>query len=246
MKSIENAFKNKANIAYIVAGYPNIEHTKDFLENLDNSKIDLLEIGIPYSDPISDGQVIEKAALKALENGVNTDIVFDILQNAKTKKPLVFLVYYNVIFAYGIDNFIQKAKKCGIKGFIIPDLPFEENRALSKKLKKHGISLIQLVSLTSEGRVEKIVKDATGFIYTVGVMGITGGKKATAERLETLVKKIKAYTKIPVAIGFGIKTNEDIKQMKNISDGAIVGTRVVEICGEYPENSVQKVDELFS
>lgn len=245
MKAIENAFKNKANIAYIVAGYPSVEHTKEFLANLDDSKIDLLEIGIPYSDPISDGSVIEKAATKAIENGVNTDTVFSILQNVNLKKPLVFLVYFNVIFAYGIDKFISKAKKSGIKGFIIPDLPFEENQNLSKKLKKHDISLIQLVSLTSEKRVQKIVKNATGFIYTVGVMGITGGKKATSEKIAKLVKKIKTYTNIPVAVGFGIKTKEDIKDMKNISDGAIVGTRVVEICGDFPQDSLKKIDELF-
>lgn len=245
MKSIENAFKNKANIAYIVAGYPSLSHTKEFLAQLDSSKIDILEIGIPYSDPVSDGKVIENAALEAIEKGVNTDTVFDLLQECRVKKPLIFLVYFNVLFAYGIDKFIKKAKKGGIKGFIIPDLPHEENRRLAKKLKQNGISLIQLVSLTSHKRIKKIVKNATGFIYTVGVMGITGGKKATLHELSKLVKQIKTYTKTPVAIGFGIKTKKDIKDTKSISDGAIVGTRVVEICKQFPKDSIKRVDELF-
>lgn len=245
MRSLQNAFKNKANIAYIVAGYPSISHTKEFLKKYDDSKIDILEIGIPYSDPISDGKIIEKAALQALDDGVNTDTVFDLLIEAKVKKPLVFLVYYNVLFAYGVDKFIKKSKQSGIKGIIVPDLPYEENRELFAKLNQNGIALIQLVSLTSNGRIKKIVKNAKGFIYAVGVMGITGGKKATLKELENLVKKIKTYTKTPVAIGFGIKTKEDIKETKSICDGAIVGTQVVQICGEYPKDSIKRVDELF-
>lgn len=246
MKNLKNSFNLKANIAYIVAGYPSLKHTKDFLTNLDNSKIDILEIGIPYSDPISDGSTIEKAALKAIKNGVNTDTVFTLLQKIKVKKPLVFLVYYNIIFSYGVDKFIKQAKKSRIKGFIVPDLPFEESKELSKKLKQNNISLIQLVSLTSKNRVSKIVKNAEGFIYAVGVMGITGGKKASLKELEKLVQTIKTYTKTPVAIGFGIKTKDDIKQIKNICDGAIVGTKVIQICEKYPNNSIKKIDQLFT
>lgn len=241
MNKLASAFKNKANIAYILAGYPSLEHTRSFLQDLDASVIDILEIGFPYSDPISDGKIIEDAALQALKNGVNVHKVFEVLASVKVKKPLVFLVYYNIIFNYGVDAFIKRAKECSISGIIVPDLAFEQSKELDKKLKKNNIALIRLVSLTSGKRIEKIVKNARGFIYCVGVMGITGGKKASLNKLKELVKKVKTFTDLPVAIGFGIKTKKDIQDIKAISDGAIVGTKIVELCQKYPKDSHKKI-----
>ena len=159
-RNISNIFseKKKVNIGYIVAGYPSTDFTREFLLNLDRTSIDILEIGIPYSDPLADGKLISNASFIASEAGITTDTVFKLLTSVKDKitKPLVFLVYYNLVFAYGIDNFIEKCVKSGIKGIIIPDLPFEEAHEISKKLKKNNISFIPLVSVTSKERISKI------------------------------------------------------------------------------------------
>lgn len=248
MKKITKAFENKANIAYIIAGYPSLDNTKQILNGLDKSDIDLLEIGIAYSDPISDGKVIENAANETLKNGICVNDVFNLLENIdkKIKKPLVFLVYYNIIFSYGIEKFIKKAKQCGISGFIVPDLPYEESTHLRKQMKKNNLALITLVSLSSpQKRIQKIVKKAEGFIYAVGLLGITGGQKANINSLSKMIKMIKSYTKIPVAIGFGLKNAQDVKNAKKICDGAILGTSVVEVCGKYPKNTLKNINKLF-
>lgn len=225
MSSIKNLFnlkkdKNeKVNIGYIVAGYPNVDFTKDFLKNLDKTSIDILEIGIPYSDPLADGKLISKASFEASEAGITTDTVFDLLLEVKNevKKPLVFLVYYNLIFSYGIDKFIEKSKESNIKGMIIPDLPFEENGELFEKLKKNEIDLIPLVSVTSESRIEKIVSHGNGFIYAIGSLGVTGSKQVDLPRLEDFIKNIRLKSNLPVSLGFGIKNNNDVKVMRKFS-----------------------------
>lgn len=246
MKKLENAFKNNANIGYIVAGYPSLEHTKQLLKEFDKSKLDILEIGIAYSDPIADGKVIQNAGFEALRNGINTDDVFALLQSVEVKKPLVFLVYYNLILAYGVKKFIKEAKKAKISGFIVPDLPYEENESLFNELKKEGIALIALISPSSFTRIEKITKRASGFIYCVAVVGITGGKKVAFSDLEKIIKKVKLHTNLPIAIGFGIKTKEDIKSLRSLADGVIVGTKIVEFCKEFPEDTMSKINELFA
>lgn len=245
MKKIANAFKKNANIAYIIAGYPSLSHTKELLSKYDKSDIDLLEIGIPYSDPIADGKTIEKAGLKALEDGVNTDDVFKLLQSIKVKKPLVFLVYYNLILAYGMREFIAEAKKANISGFIIPDLPIEENKEIFKLLSKYDIALIPLVTISSQKRIQKILKRANGFIYCVGVVGITGGKTISHDKLKELVDEVKKHSNLPTAIGFGVKTNEDIKALRKIADGVIVGTKIVQLCENEPKNTIKQINELF-
>lgn len=153
------AAKEKVNIGYIVAGYPNVDFTKAFLSQLDRTAIDILEIGIPYSDPLADGKLISQASFAASQAGVTTDTVFDLLSSVKGQvhKPLVFLVYYNLIFAYGIDAFLEKCVAVGIRGLIIPDLPYEEAQELVEKLRAHHIVFIPLVSVTSQGRIAPIV-----------------------------------------------------------------------------------------
>ena len=162
--------KEKVNIGYIVAGYPSVDFTKSFLSNLDRTAIDILEIGIPYSDPLADGKLISQASFAASQAGVTTDTVFDMLASVKDKvhKPLVFLVYYNLVFAYGIDAFLQKCEDVGISGLIIPDLPYEEAQELVEKLRAHHIAFIPLVSVTSEGRIASIASLGDGFVYAVG------------------------------------------------------------------------------
>ncbi|PSM52665.1 tryptophan synthase, alpha subunit [Campylobacter blaseri] len=248
MDNIQSAFKNKnANIGYIVAGYPSVEHTIEFIDNLDKSVIDLLEIGIPYSDPIADGKVILDAGLEAIENGVNTDTVFEILEKRTSKKPIVFLVYYNLIYAYGLSNFIQRSKKCGIQGFIIPDMPYEESEEMFKLCKKNDLSLIPLISVTSEHRAKKLLTRSSGFIYAIGAIGVTGGEQTPLNRLKHMVGDLKKMSDLPVAVGFGIRTNEDINITREYADGAIVGTSLVELCGKFRgEYLLEEVKELFN
>lgn len=240
-------FKDKANVAYIVAGYPNLTLTREFLAHLDESKIDILEIGIPYSDPIADGAVIFEAVSKALSGGASVHKVFELLEGVKTTKTLVFLVYYNLIFCYGLKKFVANAKKVGIQGLIVPELPYEENEELFKECQKAGIALIPLVSVTtSEERLKKILSRASGFVYALASVGITGGNQMTHKRLENLVKRIKKHTDLPVFAGFGIKDKSDVKECKRVADGAIVGTSVVQAFenGDLNE-AMRKIDALF-
>ena len=238
-KNVSDIFKEKekVNIGYIVAGYPGIDFTKEFLLNLDKTSIDILEIGIPYSDPLADGKLISNASFIASEAGITTDTVFELLTSVKDNitKPLVFLVYYNLVFAYGVDNFIENCVKSGIKGIIIPDLPYEEAHEISEKLKKNNIVFIPLVSVTSEERISKIASLGDGFVYAIGSLGVTGTKQVNLERL-----------KLPVSLGFGIRTNEDVKNMRLYADGVIIGTSIVDLTSSgNVENTINEINKLF-
>lgn len=246
-QKLTGAFAHKnANIGYIVAGFPSLEHTKNMLLGLDESKLDILELSIPYSDPIADGKIIEAAAFEAIKNGINTDDIFNLLEEVETKKPLVFLVYYNLILAYGIEKFVARSKKAGISAFIVPDLPVEENKFLYKILQKNSIALVPLITSTSVNRLAKILKRAQGFIYCVAVVGITGGAQIDTQELEQLIAKIRTLSNLPIGIGFGIKTNIDVQKMRKLADATIVGTKIVELCGKYPTNTYEKIDALFA
>ncbi len=164
----------------------------------------------------------------------------------KITKPLVFLIYYNLVFAYGIDNFIEKCVKSGIKGIIIPDLPFEEAHEISKKLKKNNISFIPLVSVTSEERISKIASLGDGFIYAIGSLGVTGTKQVDLERLKNFISEIKNVSELPVSLGFGIRNNEDVKKMRQYVDGVIIGTSIVELTSSgNVEFTVNEINKLF-
>ncbi|WP_197416831.1 tryptophan synthase subunit alpha [Leptotrichia sp. oral taxon 847] len=254
MNSIKNVFEKKkqngekTNIGYIVAGYPNLEFTKDFLENLDKTSIDMLEVGVPYSDPIADGKLISKTSFAASEAGVTTDTVFDLVTEVKDKvtKPLIFLIYYNLIFSYGIDKFIEKCVKSGIKGLLVPDLPYEEAEELFEKAKKNNIDFIPFVSVTSQDRIKKITSRGSGFVYAIGSLGVTGSKQVDLQRLEKFIKNIRTKTNLPVSLGFGIKNNDNVNTMRKFADGVIVGTSIVEITKSNDVNStIQKINELF-
>ncbi|MDA3043728.1 MULTISPECIES: tryptophan synthase subunit alpha [unclassified Campylobacter] len=247
MDKIASAFKGKKpNIGYIVAGYPSVAHTKEFLSNLDAGALDLLEIGIPYSDPIADGKDIFNASFSAVQNGVTTDTVFEILGEVKTQKPLVFLVYYNLIFAYGVEKFIEKSAQCGISGFIIPDLPYEENEEVFALCQKFNLALIPLISVTSEHRATRLLSRASGFIYGVGAIGVTGTKQTPLDRLKNMVADLHKMSDLPVAIGFGIRTKENVSEIKSFADGAIIGTAIVNLCAKFSGAELQKqIANLF-
>ena len=254
MNSIKNVFEKKrqngekTNIGYVVAGYPNLEFTKKFLENLDKTSIDILEVGVPYSDPLADGKLISEASFAASEAGVTTDTVFDLINEVKEKvtKPLVFLIYYNLIFSYGIDKFIKKCVECDIKGLLVPDLPYEEAKELFEKAKENNIDFIPFVSVTSQDRIEKVASRGSGFVYAIGSLGVTGSKQVDLPRLEKFIENIRTKTDLPVSLGFGIKNNDNVNTMRKFADGVIVGTSIVEITKSNDVNfTIQKINELF-
>ena len=254
MNSIKNVFEKKkqngekTNIGYVVAGYPNLEFTKNFLENLDKTSIDILEVGVPYSDPLADGKLISEASFAASEAGVTTDTVFDLINEVKEKvtKPLVFLIYYNLVFSYGIDKFIKKCVECGIKGLLVPDLPYEEAKELFEKAKENNIDFIPFVSVTSQDRIEKVASRGSGFVYAIGSLGVTGSKQVDLPRLEKFIENIRTKTDLPVSLGFGIKNNDNVNTMRKFADGVIVGTSIVEITKSNDVNfTIQKINELF-
>ena len=247
MDKIQKAFEGKkANIGYIVAGYPNLEYTKEFLNLLDESCLDIIEIGIPYSDPLADGKLISMASFSACQSGVTTDTVFDMLKDVKTDKALVFFFFYNLIIAYGEDKFLAKAKEVGISGLIVPDMPHDESSEFRAKTSKFKLCLIPLISPTSSKRTKDILSDANGFIYAVGSLGVTGGEQSPVDRLKDMIKDIKSSTSLPVAVGFGIKTNEDVKKTKLYADGAIVGTEIVKLTNKYSPNEINyHIEEIF-
>ena len=255
MNSIKNVFEKKrqngekTNIGYVVAGYPNLEFTKKFLENLDKTSIDILEVGVPYSDPLADGKLISEASFAASEAGVTTDTVFDLINEMKEKvtKPLVFLIYYNLIFSYGIDKFIKKCVECGIKGLLVPDLPYEEAKELFEKAKENNIDFIPFVSVTSQDRIEKVASRGSGFVYAIGSLGVTGSKQVDLPRLEKFIENIRTKTDLPVSLGFGIKNNDNVNTMRKFADGVIVGTSIVEITkSDNVSFTIEKINELFN
>ena len=246
-KSISEIFeaKEKVNIGYIVAGYPNLSFTEEFLRKLDLSALDMLEIGIPYSDPLADGKLIAEASFAASQAGVTTDVVFDLLEKVKGEvhKPLLFLVYYNLLFAY----FVQRCAEVGISGLIIPDLPYEEATAILPLLKTHNIAFIPLVSVTSGARIAQIVRlGEGGFIYAVGSLGVTGSKQVSLDRLQRFTDEIRQHTSLPIALGFGIKTHSDVATMRHYADGVIVGTSIVAYTqSNNVDNVISEIGKIF-
>lgn len=249
MVKIKEAFNaKKANIGYIVAGYPSVERTTEFLLNLDESCIDLLELGVPYSDPLADGKLIAEASFQTAAKGVNTDTIFEMLESCKGKinKPIVFLVYFNLVFAYGVEKFIKRSAEVGISGFIIPDLPYEECDEVAQLCAKFGLDLVPLISVTSAHRTDKILNVGSGFIYALGAIGVSGSQRASNERLKELVLSLKQKSNLPVAVGFGVKNKDDANEVKVYSDGAIIGTEIVKLTAKFSgKELVAKINELF-
>lgn len=243
-KKIAGAFKNgKAFIGFITAGDPNLETTKKIIKKMAEAGCSLVEIGIPFSDPIAEGPVIQNANIRALKNNVTTDDVFDMvgqLQN-EVDIPMVFMTYLNVLFKYGYERFLENASNAGICGVIIPDMPFEEKDELQSVAKNYGIEVVSLVAPTSEDRIKMIASQSEGFVYTVSSLGVTGVRSEIKTDLESITKAIKESTDTPVAIGFGINTPEQAKKYSQIADGVIVGSAIVKLIAEYGEDAPDKV-----
>ena len=246
MSRIQKAFENKkAFIAFLTAGDPSLDKTEEYILEMERAGADLIEIGIPFSDPIAEGPVIQEADIRALSGGVTTDDIFDMVKKLreKTEIPLVFMTYLNPVFHYGYEAFFERCQDVGIDGIIIPDLPFEEKEEFDSVCKKYGIDLISLIAPTSHERVAQIAKDAEGFVYCVSSLGVTGTRTNITTDIGAMVKLVKQAKDIPCAVGFGISTPEQAKKMAAQSDGAIVGSAIVKLCAQYGRDCVPYVKE---
>lgn len=246
MSNIKKAFENgKAFIAFITCGDPDLETTKKVVLEACKNGADLIELGIPFSDPTAEGPVIQGANIRALAGGVTTDKVFDLVRELRkeTDTPFVFMTYANVVFSYGSEKFISLCKETGVDGIILPDLPFEEKEEFSPVCDKYGVDLISLIAPTSENRISMIAKEAQGFIYIVSSLGVTGTRSEIKTDLDSIVKVIRENTDIPCAIGFGISTPEQAAKMAAVSDGAIVGSAIIKILEKYGKEAPKYVGE---
>lgn len=238
MSKIKEAFANgKAFIPFITCGDPNLTTTAAVVRAAVKNGADLVELGIPFSDPTAEGVVIQAANLRALQGGVTTDKIFDMVRDLRgdVKVPMVFMTYANVIFSYGADKFISTCADVGIDGLILPDLPFEEKEEFLPYCRKYGVDLISLIAPTSENRIAMIAREAEGFVYIVSSLGVTGVRSEIKTDLTSIVAAVRANTKIPCAIGFGISTPAQAKQMADISDGAIVGSAIIKLLAAHGE-----------
>ena len=236
MSKIQEAFaRGKAFIPFITCGDPNLKTTVEAVRAAVANGADLVELGIPFSDPTAEGVVIQAANLRALQGGVTTDKIFDMVRDLRgdVKVPMVFMTYANVVFSYGADKFIATCAAIGIDGLILPDLPFEEKDEFLPYCRKYGVDLISLIAPTSENRIAMIAREAEGFVYVVSSLGVTGVRSEIKTDLSSIVAAIRANTKIPCAIGFGISTPAQAKAMATISDGAIVGSAIIKILAQH-------------
>lgn len=246
MSNIAKAFENKkAFIAFITCGDPDLETTIKVVKEAADNGADLIELGIPFSDPTAEGPTIQGANLRALTGGVTTDKIFDMVKELRKDVtiPMVFMTYANVVFSYGAEKFIKTCSEIGIDGLILPDLPYEEKEEFHPVCVRYGVDLVSLIAPTSENRIAQIARDAEGFIYVVSSLGVTGTRNEIKTDLESIVKAIRASSKVPCAIGFGISRPEQAKKMAEISDGAIVGSAIIKIIEKYGKDSPRYVGE---
>jgi len=244
MSNISKAFsRGKAFIPFITCGDPDVATTKAAVLEMVKAGADLIELGIPFSDPTAEGPVIQGANLRALTGGIKTKDVFDLVRDLRkeTDIPMVFMTYANVVYSYGADDFISTCKDIGIDGLILPDLPFEEKEEFLPICHRYGVDLISLIAPTSEKRISKIAKEAEGFLYIVSSLGVTGTRSEITTDLESIVKVVRESTHIPCAIGFGISTPEQAAKMAGLSDGAIVGSAIIKLLEKYGKDAPKHI-----
>lgn len=244
MSNISKAFDHgKAFIGFATAGDPDLETSRRIMLEMARGGCDLIEIGIPFSDPIAEGPVIQEADLRALSAGATTDNVFEMTAklSAETDVPLVYMTYLNVLFKYGYEKFLKNAKDCGISGVIVPDLPFEEKDELQSVAEKYDIDVVSLIAPTSEQRIQMIAKQAQGFIYEVSSLGVTGVRSEIKTDLESITSAVRQVSNVPVAIGFGINTPQQAAKYSHLADGVIVGSAIVKLVAQYGKDAPEKV-----
>lgn len=246
MSKIHEAFADKkAFIPFITCGDPNLETTEKIVYSMAANGADLIELGIPFSDPTAEGPVIQGANIRALSKGITTDDIFDLVRRLRQKVtiPMVFMTYANVVYSYDADKFISTCAEIGIDGLILPDLPFEEKDEFHSICKKYSVDLISLIAPTSENRISMIAKEAEGFIYIVSSLGVTGVRSEIKTDIPSMVKLIRENTDIPCAVGFGISTPRQAAKMASVSDGAIVGSAIIKLIEKYGEEAAEPVGE---
>lgn len=245
MKVKEAFNKGKAFVAFLTCGDPDIETTERLIAEMEKDGVDLIELGIPFSDPTAEGPVIQGANIRALSKGITTDKIFDMVKRVRktVKIPLVFMTYANVVFSYGTERFVKNAAEAGVNGLILPDVPYEEKDEFAVPCEKGGLDFISLIAPTSENRIAAIAKDAKGFVYCVSSLGVTGVRTAITSDIGGMVSIVRSVSDIPVAVGFGISTPEQAADMAAKSDGIIIGSAIVKIIAQYGADSVKPVGD---
>ena len=248
MSRIKEAFAGKkAFIPFITCGDPNLKVTEQIVLNAVKAGADLIELGIPFSDPTAEGPVIMEADERALNGGITTDQIFELVRSLRKTVaiPLVFMTYANVVYSYGSEKFMKQASEAGVDGLILPDVPFEEKEEFRSVCHRYGIDLISMIAPTSEGRIARIAREAEGFLYIVSSLGVTGVRSAITSDIGGMVKIVRENTDVPCAVGFGISTPEQAAAMASLSDGAIVGSAIVKLIGQYGEAAAEPAAEFI-
>ena len=236
MSNIKKAFEQgKAFVAFITCGDPDLETTAAAVRAAVANGADLIELGIPFSDPTAEGPVIQGANIRALSGGVTTDKIFDLVRDLRTDitVPMVFMTYANVVFSYGAETFIATCKEIGIDGLILPDIPYEEKEEFLPICHKYDVDLISLIAPTSENRISMIAKEAEGFLYIVSSLGVTGTRSEITTDLASIIQVVRENTDVPCAIGFGISTPAQARQMAELADGVIVGSAIIKLLQQH-------------
>lgn len=247
MSRLSEVFENKkAFIPFITCGDPSLEVSEALVLAMEEAGADLIELGIPFSDPTAEGPVIQAASQRALAGGVTTDKIFEFVGRLreKTNIPLVFMTYANVVFSYGTERFVKKSAELGIDGLILPDVPFEEKGEFDQICKAYNLDFISLIAPTSNERIATIAREASGFIYCVSSLGVTGMRSEISTDIKAMTDLVKKTRNIPCAVGFGISTPKQAREMSKHCDGVIVGSAIVKLCGQYGKDCVPYVAEL--
>lgn len=249
MIKISDAFQNgKAFIPFITCGDPDLATTRKLVNVMVANGADLVELGIPFSDPTAEGPVIQGANLRALSKGCTTDDVFELVRQLRQEDgltvPMVFMTYANVVYHYGTEKFLSKAAEVGMQGLILPDVPYEEKADFDPACKKYGLELVSLIAPTSNDRISTIAADANGFVYCVSSLGVTGVRGSITTDIGAMIKLVKEAKDIPACVGFGISNPETARKMAQYADGVIVGSAIVRIIGEYGVDAVPHVAQF--
>lgn len=246
MSNVQKAFGHgKAFVAFLTCGDPDLATTEALVRAMAGAGADLIELGIPFSDPTAEGPVIQAANLRALKGGVTTDKIFDMVERVRkdVSVPLAFMTYANVVFSYGTERFLARAADVGIDALILPDVPFEEKADFSPACKKYGIDFISLIAPTSENRIAMIAREAEGFVYCVSSLGVTGVRDLITTDVSAMVRLVRESGHVPAAVGFGISTPAQAAEMAAKADGVIVGSAIVKLVARYGREAAPYVAE---
>lgn len=249
MSKLRTAFEHgKAFIPFITCGDPDLQTTEQIVYAMERAGADLIELGIPFSDPTAEGPVIQNANIRALKNHITTDDIFELVQRLRktVKIPMVFMTYANVVFSYGTEKFMQRCRETGIDGLILPDIPYEEKEEFTAAGRKYDIEFVSLIAPTSHERIRMIAADAEGFIYCVSSLGVTGTRTQITTDIQAMVNLVKETKDLPCAVGFGISTPEQAREMAAHADGVIVGSAIVMLCAQYGRDCVPYIEKYVS